>query len=329
MTASWKGRSFFVPVFCLWVLMGLSSGVYSDALPNWVNKPEKDNNSFIYGIGSGLSLESARANAYNEIASKVDVMISSVSLAEDKLMDDQFSSAFESSVKATVDDVVLSHISLDRSTQRDDLIWTRYALDKSAFTAAQTTQIAQERRELMSIMSVYQLQSLFGKMSLVPILKEHSAQSLNRIRSVRALVGEGSQGISDVDFITALQTIRFDQARSVIALEMDGDADILATEVEKFVSQAGYRIGEEGSDGLMQIDCANQIVTEKEVNESLLNCQITLMVGEQRVGGIRYTGKGRSYRGEQDALRMASLRIFSQIKRKPLGEALGFPKIEI
>jgi hypothetical protein len=123
------------------------------APPAWVSQPPTDNRATIFGLGSGRDLETAKQNALNDIAGKLEVHVSSDTEYRNLIRNDQASSSFSERIKTKVKQTRLSNYQIRETTFVNGTAFTLIAMSRDALIRDTQTELDKAQSELDVLLS--------------------------------------------------------------------------------------------------------------------------------------------------------------------------------
>ena len=90
----------------VWCCMG--SGVSVGGLPNWYLKSPNNDKNRIYGVGEGLNLKSAKANALNDMALRLSVEVASKYQQRKRVTNHSYSRDVQENINIEVKNLIRS-----------------------------------------------------------------------------------------------------------------------------------------------------------------------------------------------------------------------------
>lgn len=147
----------FNPAFALDLSFGFGNS--SKAPPKWVEEPPSDNTEFIYGIGSGESLEKAQQASLSNISSKLATVISSNITANTSVSQGKVSSQFSENITAKSLDTKLSNFETVKTEAQGGVIYVLTRMSRPAFVKNTLSHLSSLDQELDGNISLARKQS--------------------------------------------------------------------------------------------------------------------------------------------------------------------------
>lgn len=159
-----------------------------DSLPKWVMSPPADNGLFIYGVGEGKSMRSARDDALGLIAGKLKTHVQTDVRTETVLADGEETSTTRNRVQTTTEALKLSDYQTLKSDNVGGRRYVLVALDRPTLINTLAEELDTLDQELKGKLggqsaSVSSLKRLYRLNSAQPVIREALA-TLSLIESI-------------------------------------------------------------------------------------------------------------------------------------------------
>lgn len=148
-------------------------------IPRWVENPTEDDAEYIYGIGSGNSLDRAKQSALSNISEKLATVVSSSISASTSVQQGHVSSNFSQDIQAKTFDTKLTSYEIVKSVSQEDVFYVMVKMSRSAFvkdTQARLKIIDDRlKNKVAQAGKVSKLQQYFALLEIKPDIADASA----------------------------------------------------------------------------------------------------------------------------------------------------------
>ena len=151
-----------ISAFILFIICACSST--SNKIPKWVESPQDDNIESIYGVGVGLTFDTAKQSALENIASKFSIQVESNTNNRQTLHNGRSDVLFQQNINTKVKAVQLTQYKLLKTESLNNLYYVLISISRAEFVSDKknklqllTDDIALELKNVTSKNKVEQL----------------------------------------------------------------------------------------------------------------------------------------------------------------------------
>lgn len=168
--------------------------IANDDLPAWVSKPTADTPQFLFGIGSGESFDGAKNSALSDIASKFNVQVEAMYIAQQTISNDRLNNNVKIDTKVKVQPTALTQFQISNTQKNNALYWVEVKLDR--------VKLARDLTQTWLNLDI----TLQDKM--ITLENTHSLQALVSINPLSALVNNARIQLTQIDFAVPSEQIK-------------------------------------------------------------------------------------------------------------------------
>jgi len=329
-----------ISVIPLGVLIGLQGGCVvgttnlavepkqTSSLPAWVQQPESDSSSALWGIGSGPDLETSKKNALTDIAGKFNTRVQESIEQLYRVDNDDVQELLRIANSSQVAATELSDFQVTRSQKVDDTVWVEVRLDKPAYGKRLSGNYVTERNKLKDSMERFDGLSTLEQLLQIDALKEH----VNRLGVVGAQVnfvnpdpGMAEDAGQYADYLKTLLAVK--DKHKVILVSQDTPEQFTSLINEK-LGLAGIKIAEgkgggENNAAIRLLSRTDSYQDDRDAYIFKIEMDVT-SVDEKGVilGKATHRAQGRSYDSYNDAQSKAVSSLNYSLGKKSLASLL-------
>lgn len=141
-------NNFSLKTILVFTLFFLPIKLSAENLPKWFAKPKNNNNSTLYGVGEGFSLEDATKNALVDSASRLMVSISSQSELVREENQISFNEEMRSKVKQSIEKITFTGYEVSQSQEANNRFYVEVSIEREGFTRQQQEQTEFIKRKI-------------------------------------------------------------------------------------------------------------------------------------------------------------------------------------
>ncbi|KZZ34788.1 MULTISPECIES: LPP20 family lipoprotein [unclassified Oleiphilus] len=289
-----------------------------DSIPSWVKRPPADDSQFMYGVGEGDNLDSAKQSALKDIAGKLSTNVSSESENRDYLSNGVSESSFSQKVNTRIQDVKLSGFDVRESLKRANKHYVLLAMKRSTFVADKVNQLNEVNNSIDA-----ELQGLSGKNKLLQLLAYNQANTYAiQGRELVSLIhaadpSQNKQG--DLDrYRSFVQKEKALLEQTKFSLNSDASLKPLVRHIKKIMQTNGFQVTSPmRADSIIELEGS---IKEKEIfSTKMVNIDLEILVktdSEQLVSSNSYQLKGSSVSSFDSSRDKAMQQIANEVKSK-------------
>lgn len=325
----------FIALFCIAFTAVFSGGCSHspqraiDDAPAWVLAPPSDSPEYLYGVGQGYDLDSAKRAALRDVAAKLRVSVSGTMQSELTVRNEQVNRQVIDRVTAEIQKIDFSRYEVAKVSKTGQGVVALVQVDRQAFIAETEERLNALDAEVRAATDDLNSQSPLNRfVSLTTIRKQLlSARSHAQILTGARTSAARDPRIARYESLLA----RADTAANDLQVEIRHrpDESDLASAIAGVITDAGAKVvSSAGANGVVLSLESNQRTNFLQ-GSHMINMQVIMNTQDAKgrlVANKRYEVVGASI-SDQKSARMNAIRKWSdQMKTAGLPASLGLAK---
>jgi hypothetical protein len=298
------------------------------SVPSWYINAPANNSAYLYGIGEAYTLEDAKNNALNDMASRLAVSVKSATQSVTKTSTNGLSSSYSKdvtkSLKVDVEKIKFTNAIIEKNALIGKTYYLLMKVDrKKLFKNKKQAFLLNDKR----LDAKYSTLKNFSKLEQIKILQSMYSDLIKN-KKLAIIINAINNNFDYTKYIAKYDKY-IDQISNIknnlsIKVITNNKEKYFANSLIDLLNQANYKISDQAPDVKIKVDNKVRYSMARGWNIAKVTTTLSVISNNKTISNQIINTIGRSSTSKQSALQNASVRFAKKIKQKSLDKIL-FP----
>lgn len=319
-------KKYIVLVFIIFFVgCGKNEPIQSSTIPTWYLNSPNNTPLYLYGEGSGYTLEEAKINALNTMASKLIVSISSSLSTQTNTYTNSISSSYDKSVSKKlnqdVEKIEFTNATVEKAEQIINQFYVLMRVNREQLFLLKKKDFINQDKRIEKLFSNAQLKDPFEKIFALNEIIELSKDASKKVKILNAIDNDFNAQ-KYINKYTQYQDIQNELKHNTpLQLSSNLENDYFKNIVKELLSLERYKISQNSQ---VKLELFTTIQNSQTMGWNIVkaNTNITLKNNTKILSSYTINSIGRSSTSKESAISNAALDLKNQIKKKRIENIL-------
>lgn len=296
-------------------------------IPSWYINAPHNTNVFIYGEGaSKLSLEDAKNNALNTMASKLVVSVgsstSSTTMTSKNSIQSTYSKDVTKNIKVDVAKIKFTNAIVEKTEQLDDSFYLLMKVNRQELFQNKKKEFdirdARLDKNYNSLNRYGKLEQIHILQSMYPTILEAKSQSI----VLNAINNDFNQASYIKKYDLYIDTIALLKNNSTIMVKTNNSKGYFADSLTDLLNENQYKVSNNRSDVIISLNNKVKYSIARGWNIAKVSTTVSVISDNKIISNTILSSVGRSSTSKESALENASIHFKKQIEKESLDKLL-------
>ncbi|MEA3314732.1 MAG: LPP20 family lipoprotein [Campylobacterota bacterium] len=296
-------------------------------MPSWYINAPSNNNLYLYGEGEASTLQEAKDNALNSMASRLVVSVGSTmetvtSLSHNSNKEDSYNKNISKNLKVDVQKIKFTNATVQRSQKIDDNFYILMEVDREELFNNKKKEFDINDKQLIK---TYNSLDNYGKLEQINIL-QNIYPKIDKAKKQTVILNAINNSF-DVEpyikrynrYINTITEIKNNLTIRVISNKKD---NYFADNLIDLLNQNNYKVNYNKSDVTIKMDSKIKHSIARGWNIAKISTTLSIISNNKVISNKVIYSIGRSSTSQESAIQSASISFMEQIKKQTLNNIL-------